>query len=284
MQVDHYSSSLNIIYRDNSYDKLAGRIIEFFWANKNIEGYEFELIKADKSEVYKLHTPNAVYYVKYYQAQKFSKKIKNLVRKPAAARHFYTANKLLASRIGTAEPILGIVKDKNLLLKESLFVTREIQGINLYEHAKSQPEIDTRRIIIKKLAKLWAKLINNNFWHKDPRLFNIMLQEDGQSLELILVDIDNIYSLPIFPHRLVIKNLTKLSADMLKDVITSDTKSLTPQERILFFAEFTNYYERDVNLKQFINRVNDRVIKRLRKKNYRKVIDKDPHFSDYFGN
>lgn len=271
MKADSYNPQIKIFYQDSYNYDLAETIIQYFWANSKDEDYIFEAVKDDKSEVYRLKTPEDVYYLKHYQLQKFSKKFKNIFRKPEGVRHFKTATKLSANNIPAVEPILGITRNRNLFVADSLLVTREIKGMTLLEYANSEQKSDIRKIIITRLAKLWARLINNKFWHKDPRLFNIMIKFAGDGFKLILVDIDNIYSLPYFPHRLVLKNLTKLSTDMLKDMTNSQAETLTINERLLFFEKFARAYKREVYFRKFINKINERVAKRLARKDYSEI-------------
>ena len=284
MKTTTHNSRIKIYYRNNCNYNLAESIINFFWYDEKADDLSLECIKKDKSKVYRAEFSGKVYYIKYYHLKKMDKIIKNLFRKPEAVRHFIMANKLMRNKIPTVKPVLGMTKKRDFLVTDSLLVTEEIKGMNLYEYAKLPQSSDIRKKVIKNLAKLWAELINNKFWHKDPRLFNIMIKFNKENFKLILVDIDNIYSMPVFPHKLVIKNLTKLSADMLTDVITSGSECLTSRERILFFKEFTKAYNRDINFKKFVNRINDRIINRLKKKDYSEIINNDIYFKDYFNN
>ncbi|WP_333594249.1 lipopolysaccharide kinase InaA family protein [Anaerospora hongkongensis] len=213
-----YDSKINIYYQDVLPYELAEEIIQSLWINTSQQINEnYKLIQETKAKVYKLTFDNQVYYLKSYSPRSTSKILKNLFRPIEAIRCFQTDLKLNKANIPAAKPVLAITRKVNCFLVDSIFVTREVPGIDLFTYMTTSnlnnPEL--RKKIMKKLAIIWSDLINNNFLHIDPGLNNLIIKPEKKDIQLKLIDIDAIYSLPFIPKKLlIIKNLLRLKQRM----------------------------------------------------------------------
>lgn len=213
-----YDSKITIYYQDTLPYELAEEIIQSLWINKSQQLNEnFKLVQETKAKVYKLTFDNQVYYLKSYSPRNTSKILKNLFRPIEAIRCFQTDLKLNNANIPAAKPVLAITRKVNYFLVDSIFVTREVPGIDLFTYMTTYNfnNTEVRKKIMKSLAIIWSDLINNNFLHIDPGLNNLIIQPEKKEVQLKLIDIDAIYSLPFIPKKLIIiKNLLRLKQRM----------------------------------------------------------------------
>lgn len=232
-----YNSKIRIYYQEHCPDNLAAKIIEYVWLlpEQSKKDADFQLIQATKATVYKVTFDSQVYYIKSYAYRNTSKVIKNLFRPIDALRCFQTGIKLKIAGIPVLEPIMALTIRRNAMLVDSIFVTKEVPGIDLYSYlSKHNQDPNLRQEIIRKIAVIWSKLINHGLLHLDPWLGNFMVDYNEGELALKLIDIDNIYSLPFVPQKiLLLKNLAKLKGNQL------NTFCASPSEINLFFKEFT---------------------------------------------
>ncbi|WP_312336598.1 lipopolysaccharide kinase InaA family protein [Anaerospora hongkongensis] len=233
-----YDSNINVYYQDILPSELAERIINYIWLNKQDpqNDEKFQLVQNTKADVFALQYDNETYYLKSYSFRTTSKIFKNFFRPVEAIRCFQTAVKLKKANIPAAEPILALTKNVNFLVVDSIFVTREVRGVDLHTYLLNNTPDNSqlREKIIKKLAIIWSELINHSFVHLDPGLNNLIVASGKTSIQLNLIDIDAIYSLPYLPKRLLlIKNLQRLKQRM-------KNFSATTNEFNLFITEFLN--------------------------------------------
>lgn len=214
----NYNSEIKIYYKDSLPYSLAQEIINFKWTNQHhsAESSRFELVQETKAKVYRFNFNNEVYYMKSYAFRSISKIIKNLFRPIEAVRCFKMAISLSNAHFAVAEPVLALTRSKNMFFSESIFVTKEVPGVDLYTYLFSNDNIndlELRKKIIKKIALLWSNLTNHNIVHLDPGLDNLIVSPTKEDIQIQLIDIDNMYSLPFLPKRLLlIKNLSRLSS------------------------------------------------------------------------
>lgn len=231
-----YNSKIRIYYHNTLDSKLAERIIECIWQNPELVNSEkdFRLVQETKAKVYWMEFDNQAYYLKYYSYRNTSKIIKNIVRSVDALRCFQTGIKLINAGIETAKPVLALTMKRNMFLTDSIFVAKEVPGVDLYTYlANNTNNPDLRKDLLKKIAIIWSKLVNNNFVHLDPWLGNFMAYPVQGDLKLELIDIDNIYSIPYLPQKLLlIKSLSKLRSKQ------SNSFAATQAEIDLFMEEF----------------------------------------------
>lgn len=209
-----YTPDINLYYQDSLPNELAEEIIRYIWLKQPpLEG-EFELIREIRSKVYRMTFRDEAYYLKIYNSHNMSKIVKNMFRPADAVRYFQISLKLIQANITIAQPILALTKGKLFHPSESIFVTREVPGANLYTYLmeNDQNDLDIRKILISQLAHIWKNLSTHNLAHHDPHLFNFIVSTGlhDQELQIKLIDVDNIYFRPLFPKkRLLVKNLQK---------------------------------------------------------------------------
>lgn len=233
---EQYNSAIKMYYQDDLPYKLAEKLIECIWLNpaqlKKEE--DFKLIQETKARVFRMRFDNQAYYLKCYSYRNSSKVIKNMLRPVDALKCFQVGMKLLHADIATAKPVLALTMRINAFLVDSIFVTPEVPGMDLYTYLSNHSgDPQLRTALIKKVAVIWSKLVNHNLLHLDPWLGNFMIYPIKNELQLELIDIDNIYSVPYLPQKLlVMKNLSKLRGKQ------SNSFAATPAEIDLFLEEF----------------------------------------------
>lgn len=273
-----YDSNINIFYKDKFAHGLAEEIIDYIWNNKLSNQDSFELVKDDnKGRVFKLKHRNKWYYIKVYQHRKISKLLKNIFRSVESIRHFKTLNVLIKRKIPVITPVLALTNKRSFYLTDSIFVTEAFKGDNLYRFLLEKQYItkEFRAALIKKIALLYAQLINGNILNQDPSLLNILINYNNEKITLSLVDIDNAYTYPYLPEKVIFSNLAKFSARVLGDLLRGDIRSLSLRERVLFFKYFTEHCNRNFEIYYLLNEVKKRTVKRLLKHNSRDVIIND---------
>lgn len=233
---EQYNSAIKIYYQDDLPHKLAEKIIECVWINPDQlkQEEDFKLIQETKARVFRMKLGNQTYYLKCYAYRNSSKVIKNMLRPVDALKCFKIGMRLLHADIATAKPVLALTMRRNAWLVDSIFVTPEVPGMDLYTYLSnnsSDPKL--RTTLIKKIAVIWSKLVNHSLVHLDPWLGNFMIYPQENDLQLELIDIDNIYSLPYLPQKLlVMKNLSKLKGKQ------ANSFAATQAEIDLFLEEF----------------------------------------------
>ncbi|MCK8824300.1 lipopolysaccharide kinase InaA family protein [Fuchsiella alkaliacetigena] len=227
----------------------------------------FELVKEDKSDVYRLEYKKEPFYVKHYSYKSFNKIAKRFFRGAYGVKNLKTAVKLLAAGINAVQPIATLVYKRNFLFVDSIFIMKEVEGFDLYDYlAENNFSYQFKRKLIIKLAKLWAELYNNKFLHKDPNLFNLFINWDNGDFNLSLVDIDNIYKLPFIPKKLVVKNLFKFNERLIVNCNELGLE-LGKKELLLFCTELVDALQWDnIDLKSFIDQVIKGTKARLKRK------------------
>ena len=128
---------------------------------------------------------------------------------------------------------------------------------------------------------LWSKLINNKFLHQDPGLNNFMI-DIKEDIEIKLIDIDNIYQLPVLPERLILKNLAKLRSRQITDFNKTDTKPLSQKEVSAFLVKFKNYCNRIIKSPSFLEDINIEAIRRLIKYNSKDIVFEDENLYNLY--
>lgn len=272
-----YNDKIKIYYQDDSYFSLAEEIISFIWLKNNKSIISYELIKDDKGKVYKIEYNNQTYYLKSYSYRNFKKNIKNIFRSSEAVRYFKLAIKLISADITVTEPVLGLTLRRNLFMIDSIFVMKEVPGVDLHTYLFKSDKCNKiiRRKTINKFALIWGKLINNNFLHQDPCLRNFMINLKQGEVQIKLIDIDNIYLLPIFPKKMLMKNLAKLRSRQLTDFKKTNTEPLNQVEVNTFLKEFKKNCKKEIEISSLFNAISIETVKRLIKYDRKNIILED---------
>lgn len=213
----NYNSEIKIYHQGNLPCDLAQKTIDFIWLNNNLSSNndDFKLIQESKAKVYRLKFNDDIYYIKSYAFRSPLKIFKNLFRPVEALRCFKTAIQLNNAHLAVFEPVLALTKRRNILSTDSIFITKEVPGLDLRTYLFSNNnmnDLELREKIIKKIAFIWSSLINYNFVHLDPCLNNLIVSSPiKEDLQIQIIDVDNMYRLPFLPKKLVLlKNLARL--------------------------------------------------------------------------
>ncbi|WP_284707916.1 lipopolysaccharide kinase InaA family protein [Sporomusa sphaeroides] len=181
------------------------------------------------------------YYLKCYRPQGMSKIMKNFFRPADAVRYFKIADKLGQAGISIAPPVLALTRRTSLRPADSIFVTREVPGTELYnyllEGAQHDPE--QRKQMVIQFAFMWSKLIRLNLVHLDPWLGNFMVNpgQKAGDIHIELIDVDNIYPRPLLPRKL----LWLLNVKRLNYKLERVNFPVTQAETELFLAELDKF-------------------------------------------
>lgn len=230
-----------VIYYDNQDNMgMSEKVIDFVWRNMDSDD-SFELVQeTHKGKVFKLNSEANTFYIKYYTPLKIAKIIKNQFREVEALRHYNTAMALQTAGIPTVLPVMAIVRKKNRLYKESIFVMEEVKGDTLERYVqKNRPGNIFRQETVKQLADIYAKLANSYLLHQDPSFYNFVIREKYKdSLELVVIDVDNIYKLPFFPEKAITFNLVKLYTMFSYDLHQQKLPGINREDINLFISRF----------------------------------------------
>lgn len=278
-----YNRRIKIYYKENLDSVLAEEVINSIWFNKKGRKIKIALIKADKGKVYKAEYNNQTYYIKSYANRSIKKNFKNIFRLPEGIRFFKLAEKLKKSDIPAPVPVLALTLRRNFIVVDSIFVMEEVAGVDLYTYLSKTDKCNRviREKVIDEFAFLWSKLINNKFLHQDPGLNNFMI-DIKEDIEIKLIDIDNIYQLPVLPERLILKNLAKLRSRQITDFNKTDTKPLSQKEVSAFLVKFKNYCNRIIKSPSFLEDINIEAIRRLIKYNSKDIVFEDENLYNLY--
>ncbi|WP_110954082.1 lipopolysaccharide kinase InaA family protein [Anaerosinus massiliensis] len=244
LQQQKYNAEINMYYQNDLYYELAEELIQFLWLKQpsSKATREIDLIRDFRSKVYKMNFKNEIYYVKSYTPQTISKKIKNYFRPADAVRYFQTSIRIKQAGVAVAQPVIALTRKRGIYPSDSIFVTREIPGIDLYTflmgEARANPVL--RNNVISQLALILAKLSTHSLAHQDTSLYNFIVHPEqcNKILHIQLIDVDNIYFRPLLPQKLILlKNLKKLKK-------TTQNFAVTASEYNFFLEEI----RRNMNL------------------------------------
>jgi len=233
-----------------------------------------KLVKGAKGrQVFSLDIDGERYYLKRYYYRQLKKRIKNIFRAPEGVRAYDMSIKLLESGISVANPIGVIIYKKDLITKDSLFITKEFAGEDLQEYiANGSYTQELKEDIIRGLAKLWATIYKNKFINGDPNLPGILVKFTEGKFKLSLVDMDNIRQLPYLPWKLVVKNLVDFNAHSYSGLDKMNNQRLSCADRRLFFKEFIKEYGLNVNSSNTITYISKKTSDRLIKWGKRDLV------------
>lgn len=245
---------------------MSRKIVKFIWNNDLSSDISFKLVQdTHKSKVYKFNYDKSNYYLKYYTPISFNKIMKNKFREIEALRHYNTAKGLQFAGIPTVNPVLAIVKNNNLFYKESILVMEEVDGLTLENYMqKTRLNDSIKHEIIKQFSQIYAKLINYKYLHQDPMFCNFMINEKHKnSIEIVVIDVDNIYKLPFYTKRMIIYSLVKLNNLILYDLKNLNLQYLSKEDIQFFLSEFLKKCNNSLEENKLIDIILQKSAKRL---------------------
>lgn len=269
------------IYHDKNHciTGLAKEIIKRIYQEQTA-GSGFELIKSRPERgltTYRLKYEGNGYFVKNFKYNGFWRRLDNLLRVPYGIRQYRKAQQLKDFNIPAVEPVLAISKKMSFCQIKSTFVSREIPADN-FKQLIAGEKLDLpeeRLLIINKFGSIWARLFNNNFIHLDPTPDNFLVKSMEKEVEIYLVDLVDIYSLPVVPGFIIIYNIAGFFRHLVSKLAKLNSAGLTAEEWGRFFDSFMGYYDRPLNKVDFRNKIEKLTFKKLLKKNKLQAIKQD---------
>ena len=237
-----YDSDICLYYQDQLPQALAEAIISHIWRGcPPPAGTTFELLKAERTKVYKMSFHNECYYLKCYTPQSMSKIIKNFFRPADAVRYFQLSYHLQQTGVAVAQSVLALTKKNGLLRADSILVTKEVPGTDLYSYLLQGAQHDSqqRTEIVKQFAFIWSRLIKLKLVHLDCWLGNFIASPGtrAESVQVSLIDVDNIYPRPLLPQKI----LWLMNVKRLKYKLGKIQFPIAPAEESLFLRELNKF-------------------------------------------
>ena len=171
-------------------------------------------------------------YIKRYNVFSWRHKLGSLFIASGAVKSMRGAGMLLASGVGTAKPVAAVEQRHGGILTASFYLTEEVAGGKIssqYWREDLQPlagaaGIMRRRAFVSQLAKLFAKLHDQNVYHNDLKDFNILLASksamSGESFAFL--DLEGVRQYYRLGRRRRIKNIVQLNRTLGQYVSRTD--------------------------------------------------------------
>lgn len=234
-----YNSEVRLYYQDHLSEVLAEAIISHLWsARPPAAAITFELVKAERTKVFKMNFQNKCYYLKCYSPENTSKIIKNFFRPADAVRYFQLSYHLQQAGVPVAPPVLALTKKSGLRPADSILVTNEIPGTDLHSYLMQKSaghDEQLRKEIVKQFAFMWSRLIRLKLVHQDCWLGNFIVDPAAkkEDIRVYLLDVDNIYPRPLLPRKI----LWFMNVNRLKYKLERVHFPVTQAEKDLFLRE-----------------------------------------------
>lgn len=175
--------------------------------------YQMELIKTkDNCRTYRLIWGNDVYYLKRFFEDSLFIKVRNVFRTSKAFRSYSISHKLAAANISVAEPLMFINFTKRIIEKESILVTKKVDGISLKEFLEQDISADLKEKILQQLFRLLGHFYKSGFKHGDPGLYNYFIDVRKDDYIITFLDLDVVHKIPRMPVIIALNGLAKMSS------------------------------------------------------------------------
>lgn len=219
LRKEKYTKNIKVKYMDTLIDEIVEDMLGFL-CNNDESNLCLVKVKRD-TKVYKYKHDNQTYYIKAYLHKK--KKLKNYFRYKAF-RNIKITKSLMDNEIPVFKPYISISYKNFPSPNRSLFITREFKGVSATEFLLDNHEnTELKNKFIKDMAYICSKMYNNGFVQGDPNLDNIMVKlhsnegREQSELDIVLVDVDGIKKWPFLTENMVIKNLAKFNALIIRN-------------------------------------------------------------------
>lgn len=147
------------------------------------------------------------YYFKKYINHSLKVKIIQTLTGSMAKHSYRVSKQLLSKGVSVASPILCSEKRCVGLVAESIFVAKEIDGVEAVRAYRLEKEQSGKQLLLEKYRELGATLVTQGFYHLDYRLGNMMLS----GCSLVLFDVDDIFYSPLVKLVSMMKMLSKIN-------------------------------------------------------------------------
>ena len=140
-----------------------------------------------------------------------------------ALRNFKTALQLISCGIPTATPFAALQQKRNLLTKQSIYITEYCENSSeLFTFSSEQLSVARAgQFALKKefshqLATILASLHKNGLWNRDSKASNFIVSKDDKSkYRILLIDMDGIKPYFLWRRHQQFRSLWQLAASLM---------------------------------------------------------------------
>lgn len=124
-------------------------------------------------------------YLKRFKLDKFTRRLKHLVRPTQAAKEWEVSRALEERGIPTCRVLAVAERKPGLLYQEAFLISRELPDtipVRDYLEERRWEDVDPRerRRLIDEMASLTARMVRSGIGHDDLHVGNIMIEPDGE--------------------------------------------------------------------------------------------------------
>jgi hypothetical protein len=195
--------------------------------------------------------PATPFIIKRYRSKNFWDAVKHLFRPSRARRAFERAFLLQRHNIPTAIPVAAGEKRRCRWLCESYLISIEIPDVRtLWDVKRLTKDPRHTRLLVRQLATTMARLHDAGFSHSDPNLANFLVcGDDARSVELILIDLDNVRPRGRVSLRQAAKDLRRLLR-----------VRISPREHLWFVAQYSRARAKRLPSRQMISLLEKKIV------------------------
>ncbi|MBF8436555.1 hypothetical protein I0Q91_05665 [Halanaerobiaceae bacterium Z-7014] len=238
---------------------------------------KLELIKRKGSKntaVYYYNHEGRGYFIKHFYFRKWTYALKEIIGSPIGLTSYRKSIKMLVNHIPVATPLAAIIYDGTRSKKDSVYISQELENSVLVNDLIKENKVrdipkENMESLTLQMADIWAKMLNNNFIHKDPNSKNFMITDLNGEPEIYLIDIADIFALPYAPEFLKIHSMARFFGKFAKSFIQSEAE-FDKKYFDIFEEEFSRNYNFKGSNEKFIAKV-----KKLTRKKYQWRLDRD---------
>ena len=243
---------------------------KFFEENENI-------IKNNRNIIKKLRFGEIETVTKSFRTPNFIQgMIYKFFRKTKAKRSFEHSLFLNKKGIKTPEPLCYIEVFDRFRLRQSYFISRQINYDFTLDFA-TQKEAEDYKDILKSFINFTYNLHKKNIMHLDYVVGNICVKKINNGYDFFLVDLNRLYKGNV-NSKTGVKNLKRISRDPEIIKILANEYAIKSSGS---FSDFTHYLISSVNLNQQRSKLK-RFIKNIFAKNLR--VPRSSYAWDYYSN
>jgi len=206
-------------------------------------------------------------YVKQHNALSLGHRLASVLYPSAAMRSLSGAAALLQRGYATAPPVAAVEYRRCSVLIKSLYVSEEIAGAKTVDTfwrdelraLRGAAGYVKRRVVLRRLARLFKSLHENGIYHNDLKASNILVVDRGAVTEVVfsLIDLQGLKRCFFVSRRRKLKNLAQLNRTL--------GVYLTRTEKLSFLKECVDY--------RFLNRRSKRdLVQRILDQTNRQIV------------
>lgn len=221
----------------------------------------FELIKSTKRrKVLSWKTADFHFFIKSYRYQPWSFWL-HAMWQNKAKKSLSLSKAMNGSQIPTPKPIAYAQMHADSGHYHTLYFNQAVEGkpIEAFLDQKAR-KAENRWLIYEKLGKLWAKMMQKGFLHKDPNLSNVIINPLNK---LVLIDFDNIYQYPFIPKNVQYKALANFFAHAYVSKLNNNENHIHYRDNFVFLHAFYEAQDFAVSFKNLAQNVHALAIERL---------------------